>query len=190
MNRGLLLALLVIAIGIGIGGGMLFQRWQAGQQATSIPATASTAQTPVETPKANEHRPDFTLSDIHGQPRSIGEWDGKVIVLNFWATWCPPCVREVPALEKLFETYRDKGLVVIGVALDTTQPVIDFIDPQGVEYPVLIADQEGPALTQQYGNRLNVLPYTVIIDRQGNIVYRHRSEITFEEAEAVIKPLL
>jgi len=188
VNRRILVALLMIAI--GAGGGVLYQRWQAGQPATPAPATAGTAQAPAEQPKANERRPDFTLPDVEGNPRSIGEWDGKVIVLNFWATWCPPCVREIPALQQLFETYRDKGLVVVGVALDTTQSVIDFIDPQGVEYPVLIADQEGPVLTSQYGNRLNVLPYTVIIDRQGNIVYRHRSEITFEEAEKVIKPLL
>ena len=188
MNRRILIAVLMIAI--GAGGGVLYQRWQAGQTATPASATASAAQAPAERPKANERRPDFTLPDVEGKPRSIGEWDGKVIVLNFWATWCPPCVREIPALQQLYETYQDKGLVVVGVALDTTQSVIDFIDPQGVEYPVLIADQEGPALTSQYGNRLNVLPYTVVIDRQGNIVYRHRSEITFEEAEKVIRPLL
>ncbi len=187
MNRRILIALLLMAI--GAGGGIYYQQWQA-RQAAAPTADTGPAVAPAEQPRGQERRPDFTLPDVEGHMRSIGEWDGKVIVLNFWATWCPPCVREIPALQKLYETYRDKGLVVVGVALDTTQQVIDFIDPQGVEYPVLIADREGPDLTRQYGNRLTVLPYTVVIDRQGNIVYRHRSEITFEQAREVIEPLL
>ncbi len=183
MDRRARLGLLLIAI--GVGGGILYQQWQ------SRPAPATDAHVaPAEQPTGSERRPDFRLPDVDGQMHSIDEWNGKVIVLNFWATWCPPCVREIPALQQLYETYRARGLVVVGVALDTPQQVIDFIDPRGVEYPVLIADQDGPALTRRYGNRLTVLPYTVVIDRQGNIVYRHRSEITFEQAKEVIEPLL
>lgn len=135
-------------------------------------------------------RPAFVLQDTEDQPRDVQEWDGKVIMINFWATWCPPCRREMPALMKLYENYRDQGFVIVGVALDEKQNVIDYIDPMGVEYPVLIGDQKGIALTQAYGNRLGVLPYTVVIDRQGRIVSRHRNEITYEQAERMIKPLL
>ena len=189
MNPRALVGLLLMII--GAVGGILYQRWQAQQAASAAPpAVASQHQAPAEQPAGTERRIDFTLPDVEGRTRSLHEWDGKVIVLNFWATWCPPCVREIPALQTLYETYRERGLVVVGVAIDTTQPVIDFIDPQGVEYPILIADRDGPALTQRYGNRLTVLPYTVVIDRQGRIVYRHRSEITFDQAKAVIEPLL
>jgi len=111
-------------------------------------------------------------------------------MINFWATWCPPCRREIPALMKLYKDYRDQGFVIVGIALDEKQNVIDYIDPMGVDYPVLIGDQEGIALTQAYGNRLGVLPYTVVIDRQGRIVSRHRNELTYEQAERMIKPLL
>jgi peroxiredoxin len=80
--------------------------------------------------------------------------------------------------------------VIVGVAIDDNQSVIDYIDPMGIEYPVLIGDQEGIYITKDYGNRLGVLPYTVVIDRKGKIVYRHRSEITYTEAEQIIRPLL
>jgi peroxiredoxin len=148
---------------------------------------------PASTPPPQaqtDRRPDFTLIDVDGTARSISDWDGKVILVNFWATWCPPCVREMPAFIKLYETYQDKGFTIIGVALDNKQDVIDFVDPMGVEYPILLGDQQGIKLTQEYGNRLGVLPYTVVIDRNGRIVERHRNEMTFEEAEALIKPLL
>ncbi len=168
--------IIVIAL-LGLAGGIGLNLW------LNRPA-------PSGTETAAQLRPDFVLKDTEDQPHDIREWDGKVIMINFWATWCPPCRREMPALMKLYEDYRDQGFVIIGIALDEKQNVIDYIDPMGVEYPVLIGDQEGIALTQAYGNRLGVLPYTVVIDRQGRIVSRHRNELTYEQAERMIKPLL
>ena len=169
-------ALILIVALAGLGGGIFLNQW------LSKPEPAQQVQV--------DHRPDFTLIDLEGTPRSIRDWDGKVILVNFWATWCPPCVREIPAFINLYETYKDKGFTIVGVALDNKQDVIDFIDPMGVEYPILLGDQKGIKLTQEYGNRLGVLPYTVVIDRNGRIVARHRNEMTYEEAEALIKPLL
>jgi len=163
---------------LGLGGGIFLNLW------LSRPETAPTPQAQTD------HRPEFTLTDLKGTSRSISEWDGKVILVNFWATWCPPCVRELPAFIQLYETYQDKGFTIIGVALDNKQDVIDFVDPMGVKYPILLGDQKGIKLTQEYGNRLGVLPYTVVIDRNGRIVERHRNEMSYEEAEALIKPLL
>jgi peroxiredoxin len=176
MNKSTVL-ILVVAL-VGLGGGILLNQW------LSKPETAPAPQAQTD------RRPDFTLTDVEGTPRSISDWDGKVILVNFWATWCPPCVRELPAFIKLYETYQDKGFTIIGIALDNKQDVIDFIDPMGVEYPILLGDQIGIKLTQEYGNRLGVLPYTVVIDRHGRIVERHRNEMSYEEAEALIKPLL
>lgn len=170
--------LILIAALAGLGGGIFLNQWLF--KTTIEPAADAQI----------EQRPDFTLIDLEGTPHSIRDWDGKVILINFWATWCPPCVREIPAFIKLYETYQDKGFTIIGIALDNKQDVIDFIDPMGVEYPILLGDQKGIQLTQEYGNRLGVLPYTVVIDRNGRIVERHRNEMTYEEAEALIKPLL
>ena len=114
----------------------------------------------------------------------------KYTLIIFWASWCPPCVREIPDFVRLHEAYNDKGFEIIGIALDEEQAVIDFIDPIGVDYPILIATNSGIALTQAYGNRLGILPFSVIVDRKGNIVSSHRSELSFERVEQIIKPLL
>ncbi len=173
--------LLIIAVALlGLGGGFILNQWLS--QPTATPASISQAE--------SDKRPAFTLLDVEDKPRSISDWDGQVILVNFWATWCPPCVREIPAFNQLYESYKDKGFTIIGIALDNKQDVIDFIDPMGVEYPILLGDQQGIKLTQDYGNRLGVLPFSVIIDRQGRIIERHRNEMTFEEAEQLIKPLL
>jgi len=175
------LLIIVVAL-LGLGGGFILNQWLAQPKLAPAPAVAPVMQ--------SEQRPAFTLLDVEDKPRSISDWDGQVILVNFWATWCPPCVREIPAFNKLYETYRDKGFTIIGIALDNKQDVIDFIGPMGVEYPILLGDQQGIKLTQEYGNRLGVLPFSVIIDRQGQITERHRNEMTFEEAEQLIKPFL
>jgi thiol-disulfide isomerase/thioredoxin len=137
-----------------------------------------------------QRRPDFTMTDVEGKQRSASEWDGKVMLINFWATWCPPCRREIPAFIKLQDDYRDKGLVIVGIALDSQQAAIDYVDPMGINYPVLQGEIEGISLTQKYGNELGVLPYSVVVDRNGVIQHSFRNEVTYEDAEKLIKPLL
>lgn len=137
-----------------------------------------------------EYAPAFSLKDLEGKLRHSKEWQGKVIMVNFWASWCPPCVREIPAFIKLQEDYGKQGLVIIGIAIDNLQNITDFTDPMDMNYPILMAEKEGVPLAKAYGNRLGVLPYTIIVNRQGKIVYTHRSELTYSAAEKVIKPLL
>ena len=184
-NLKLSLLLVVIALVALLAGYGLRQLLQGEATDTRYSDDASSEKSIL-----GQRRPDFSLPDLMDQTRSIDEWDGKVLLVNFWATWCPPCVREIPAFNQLYESYKDKGFTIIGIALDNKQDVIDFIDPMSVEYPILLGDQQGIKLTQEYGNRLGVLPFSVIIDRQGRIIERHRNEITFEEAEQLIKPLL
>jgi peroxiredoxin len=135
-------------------------------------------------------RPVFSMQDTSDKLHNIKEWDGKVILLNFWATWCPPCRREIPAFISMYEKYHDKGFMIVGVALDTKQNAIDFVDPMGINYPILVGEQNGIALTQEYGNDLGVLPYTVIIDRKGVIRHTVRHELSLQQAEQLITPLL
>ena len=91
-------------------------------------------------------------------------------MINFWAAWCPPCRKEIPAFIKLQKAYKDKGLAVIGIAIDTRANVVDFVDPMDINYPIMIGDKEGISLAKAYGNRYGVLPYTVFVDRSGKIV--------------------
>lgn len=135
-------------------------------------------------------RPAFSLPDLDDQVRKIGEWDGKVVLLNFWAPWCPPCRREIPAFMKLTKKYHDQGLAVVGVTIDTEQNAQNFVDTNGVDYPILVGGEAGVHIAKAYGNKVGALPYTVILDRQGHIRYKQGGELSFEQAEAIIKPLL
>lgn len=164
---------------IGLWGGYYFS------QSLEQPSKKSS-----DAPSGSTYRPDFALKDVDDKLRQAEEWNGKVLLINFWASWCPPCVREIPDFVRLREAYKDQGFEIIGIALDEKQAVLDFIDPIGVDYPVLIATDSGIALTQTYGNRLGILPYSVIVDRKGNIVSSHRSELSYESVEQLIKPLL
>lgn len=135
-------------------------------------------------------RPAFSLPDLDNRVRKIAEWDGKVVLLNFWAPWCPPCRHEIPAFVDLAKKYGNEGLAVIGVTIDTEKNAQNFVDAYGVDYPILVGGDAGAAIAKAYGNNVGALPYTVVIDRQGHIRYKQAGELTFNAAEKVIKPLL
>ena len=136
------------------------------------------------------HRPEFTLPDLDGQLRSISEWDGKVIALNFWATWCPPCLKEVPEFVLLQTKYQAAGLQFIGVALQKPEEVRQFVAEHGMNYPVLTGELEVIKLAESYGNHIGALPYTVIIDRNGQVAHVKPGVLPTEEAETIINRLL
>lgn len=135
-------------------------------------------------------RPELALADLDGDLRRIGEWDGRVLLVNFWATWCPPCKKEMPAFIELQRTYGERGLQVIGVAIDQPGPVREFAEEIGVNYPLLVGEAEAAEISRRWGNRLGALPYTVFVDRQGRIAARHHGEISAEQAESVVQDLL
>lgn len=135
-------------------------------------------------------RPDFTLPDLDGQMRSISEWDGKVVALNFWATWCPPCLKEVPEFVSLQEKYQDQGLQFIGIALQRPEEVREFVAEHKVNYPILTGELEVIKLAEAYGNHIGALPYTVIIDRNGQVAHVKPGILPTEEAESIINRLL
>jgi len=135
-------------------------------------------------------RPAFSLPDLEGKLRHVSEWDGKVLVVNFWATWCPPCRKEMPVFIALQEKYAAQGLQFIGIALDETDKVQDFVDTLAVEYPILLGGKQAERVSVAYGNRFGALPYTVMIDRNKNIVSMHRGGLTQAQAEQQIKRLL
>ena len=113
--------------------------------------------------------PEFTLPDSAGRPISLAQFRGKVVFLNFWATWCPPCREEMPAMEKLYQTFKDKGLVVLAVNFqEGPEPVGSFFRVHGLSYPVILDSKGNVALS--YGAR--GLPATYLIGREGQIVAR------------------
>lgn len=176
-------ALLYAAVALlSIAAGILTAQWLQEDKGTAIQTNRQ-----VGVP---ETRPDFRLSNLEGNKRSLSEWDGNIILLNFWATWCPPCRKEMPDFVELREQLKDKPFEVIGVAIDRAEPVQDFIDEIGVEYPILLAELEGLTIMREYGNQLTTLPYTVIIDRNQKIIKTFRTEVTKKDMLKVIQPLL
>ena len=161
--------------------------------ANTSSANSNEQQSNTSTPqvaKVGSHRPEFSLPDMEGNQRQLSEWNGKVLVINFWATWCPPCRKETPAFVELQEKYGAQGLQFIGVAIDEKDNVQDFADTYGVNYPMLLGDLEAINTSKQYGNRFGTLPYTVIVDRKGKINFIQRGEMLKTTAEAKIKALL
>ena len=135
-------------------------------------------------------RPAFSLPDLEGQTHDVSEWDGKVIMVNFWATWCPPCRSEMPAFNKLYADYKERGFVIIGIAIDTPDSVQNFVDLMDIQYPILTSEEAGIKLAKAYGNNLGGLPFTAIIDRNKRVTQIHRGELTYTDAESLIIPLL
>lgn len=138
--------------------------------------------------KEGSAAPDFNLPVLGGGEASLSALKGKVVVVNFWATWCPPCLVEMPVLNGLYETYREQGVEVLGLSLDEeglpiTKP---FVEKLNVSYPIVEADRK---TYQAYGNVLTI-PHTFVIDREGTVSKRFVNNQTKDAFEAAIKAAL
>ncbi|NOQ77529.1 MAG: redoxin domain-containing protein [Methylococcaceae bacterium] len=165
--------LIVLASIIALSGG-LFVRSLSGndQQQASIPAL------------------ELNLPDIDDNPRSLSEWQGKIRIINFWATWCPPCIKEIPEFIRLQNEFNDKNLQFIGIALEDKQTVEQYLKNNPVNYPMLIGGDKAIALSQQLGNIVNAVPFSLIINHQGQIIHRQPGELSREKIIEIITPLL
>ncbi|MCP4040967.1 MAG: TlpA family protein disulfide reductase, partial [Gammaproteobacteria bacterium] len=132
-------------------------------------------------------RPEFSLNDLTGTPRRVREWDGRLLFVNFWATWCPPCLREIPTFIELQERYGSRGLQFLGVAIQDPVPVMEFVREAGINYPVLVGQEDAMQVAKEYGNRFGGLPFTAVVDRNGTILYARGGELSMEQAEKLIK---
>jgi len=133
--------------------------------------------------------PDFGYPDLDGLERRSSEWSGKVLVLNFWASWCPPCREETPLFVELQERYREAGVQFVGIAIDDREPIQDFSNTYGVNYPVLLGDISAVGLSKRLGNRFEGLPFTVIAGPDGKVVLRHAGGITREQITPTLQQL-
>ena len=134
--------------------------------------------------------PDIYLPDVSGKLHSISEWKGKVLVINFWATWCPPCLKEIPEFIALQEQYAAYGVQFIGIAIDDQDSVEEYLASAKINYPILIGGVSGIALAHQLGNGADAVPFTLVVNKQGQIIHQQPGEFTREKIMEVIKPLL
>jgi peroxiredoxin len=132
----------------------------------------------------------LTLPDPAGAPQALAQWRGKVVVANFWATWCPPCLKEIPGFAEVSRKLAARGVQFVGISIDSPDQVARFQQEKAVPYPLLIGSAETLQLSAELGNGPQALPFTLILDAHGEI--RHVKLGTWSEAdlEARIRPLL
>lgn len=128
--------------------------------------------------------------DLQGRSRSLAEWRGSVLVVNFWATWCPPCLKEIPDFIRMQEKLRAKGVQFVGIAADQPDKVRLFASKYRMNYPVLLADMAVIEIARQAGNQAGGLPFTVILDREGKWVSSESGVLDEKRLNSLVEPLL
>jgi thiol-disulfide isomerase/thioredoxin len=173
-----LLLLVTLSVTAGFFAGRVF--WTAREMPPQPPPASSAAP---------ERLPDILLPDLAGATRSINEWRSGATIINFWATWCAPCRREMPLLEQVHKQRAGPGLAVIGIAIDREEPVRTFIGETGITYPILYGEREAMVSAEAFGPSFVGLPFTVIAAPGGLILKLHTGELHPDDLEAILAVL-
>ena len=144
----------------------------------------------VPSPAAAGTLMQAALPDLTGQSQPLSQWNGRVLVVNFWATWCAPCREEIPALIQVQNKLGPKGLQIVGIAIDQAERVRPYAGQMRINYPVLIGELDAMDLAQQAGNRSGALPFTIILDRTGKPVKTVLGGLNQEKLERLLEPIL
>lgn len=131
-----------------------------------------------------------SFTDPSGERVPIGRFEGKVLLINFWATWCAPCREEIPLLVDLHGAYAGKGVEVVGIALDQLAKIQEFAANFKISYPLLVGDVRAIEILHALGNRAGALPYTVVLSRAGGIAWRKLGQVGPGELEPVLDDIL
>lgn len=172
-----------ISLGLALLGGLglglfVFGR---GQLPSLAPAPADSSVSQIATIELGQPRPEFSLGSTTGAIRQMREFDGQLVLVNFWATWCAPCREEMPMLQKLSAEVAGQDVVFIGIALDDVARVRDFVDDLGITYPILVGGPDVMTTSRRWGNTTGALPYSVLVDREGFVRWRHFGPLLEEE---------
>jgi thiol-disulfide isomerase/thioredoxin len=175
MNRRQWISIVGISL-LALLAGILTSQWTYKTGLASDPAIKAFFANPWQTP-------DGKLADTE-------KWHGKVLVVNFWASWCPPCVEEMPTLDKLQQEFSSQNVLFVGIGIDSPSNIRQFLEKTPVSYPIMIGGLEGSNLSKQLGNSQGALPYTIIINPQGKATNSKLGKISEEELRSAIKSAL
>ncbi len=170
----------VVALAAGIGAYYSSRAWFA-----QAPVEKPAMQT-VQAAVIPDRRPEVTLADRDGNPRSLSEWNGRPQVINFWATWCAPCRREIPMLNKLATDGAHPQIALIGIAIDFREDVLTYLKATPIDYTVLIGEEDGLDAARAFGMESLGLPFTAFVDQQGRIVTMHLGELHRPQADLIL----
>ena len=143
-----------------------------------------------DTPRDATRLLALSLPDAEGKQQSLAQWRGKVMVVNFWATWCAPCREEMPEFVRIQRELGPRGLQFVGIAADQADKVDQFAKELNLNYPALIGGYGAIELSKTLGNRLSALPFTIVVDRQGMVAYTQLGPIKPDQLRSVANKLL
>jgi peroxiredoxin len=172
-RRGWLIAGSVAAIAAGLGGVAGWQRLRPGAVADDAVALLL----------------GQTLPDASGAPLPLSRFAGRPLVVNFWATWCPPCIEEMPELSDLHRELAPRGLGMLGIGIDTATKIAEFAVKNPVSYPLVVAGMGGTEIGRRFGNTSGALPFTVLIGREGGIAHRLLGRVDIARLRAMSEAL-
>jgi len=164
-------------IGLALGGAFAWLNHPAPPQAG------------VEGAAVGDAQPGFRHGGLDGAWVDATDFEGQLLLVNFWATWCAPCRREMPVLQQASERYGNE-LAVVGLAIDDLAAVRDFVAELEIRYPIAAGNADVMATQRAWGNSAGALPYTVLVDQGGVIRWQHLGEVTLEQLETALKPWL
>jgi thiol-disulfide isomerase/thioredoxin len=181
---------------LGMWAGLKFHSvHQISAPGVVVPAGVASAPDPKENsamdaaaphPVIPARLPDFSLNDLSGKSTSIAAWRGKSLVINFWATWCAPCRREIPLLKTVAADWAGRDLEVVGIAVDYADKVRQFTGQFKIDYPVLIGEQDALEIAAKFGMDSPALPFTVFTDRRGEVVALFLGELHRPQADLIL----
>ena len=164
MKRRELFAVLALCL-LSAAAGFGAWRWWQVQQAAELA----------------QQRPDLEFRDLDGKPHKLSEWDGKLLLLNFWATWCTPCLKEIPLLVEAQREFGPRGLQIVGLAMDQRDPVEAFRTRLGINYPIMLGEVDIISGMDALGDELGAFPFSVLIAPDGRILDRTSGGLSREE---------
>jgi len=172
---------------IALMAGVLFY---AARMPIQAPDAASPAVPPVAAEQSQQAvHPSFNLPDIEGNQRDFSEWGGRHRLLNFWATWCAPCRREIPLLKAFQDEHGDDGFQIIGIAVDFPDDVARYAESAEFNYPILVGQEDAMAIAETSGVDFIGMPFTMIVAADGELLNSHMGEIHQVDLEHIVKVL-
>jgi thiol-disulfide isomerase/thioredoxin len=170
---GLVIAVAVVAVGIGVHVALRGGSWNGVEERRAAAALLA-----------------LELPDENGTVLRMEQWRGRVLVVNFWATWCVPCREEMPQFMKAQEAQGSRGLQFVGIAVDQPDKVVQFVKELRLNYPTMVGGMGAIELSRDLGNRLMALPFTIVLDRAGRVAHTQLGPLSPDKLRGIVDPLL